>query len=60
MTAGYLRDVPTDPFTASNTTWEEVFETDVVMNPDQTTSGITDVHSGSSLRSLAGDLYNSW
>ena len=60
VTAGYLRDVPMDPFTASNTTWEEVFETDVLTNPDQTTSGITDVHSGSSLRSLTGDLYNSW
>jgi hypothetical protein len=30
------------------------------MNPDQTTSGITDVRSGSNLRSLTGDLYNSW
>jgi general secretion pathway protein G len=60
VTAGYLREVPTDPFTGSNSTWEEVFETDVVMNPDQTTSGITDVRSGSNLRSLTGDLYNTW
>jgi len=60
VTAGYLRDVPMDPFTAANNTWEEVYETDVVMNPDQTASGITDVHSGSSLRSLAGDIYSSW
>ena len=57
---GYLRDVPVDPFTGANNTWEEVYESDVVTNPDQTVSGITDVHSGSSLRSLTGDLYSSW
>ena len=57
---GYLRDVPVDPFTGANNTWEEVYESDVVTNPDQTVSGITDVRSGSSLRSLNGDLYSSW
>ena len=60
VTAGYLRDVPVDPFTGSSGTWEEVYESDVVTNPDQTLSGITDVRSGSNLRSLSGDLYSSW
>jgi general secretion pathway protein G len=57
---GYLREIPMDPFTNSRETWQEIFESDVVMNPDQTTPGLTDVRSGSPLRSLAGDLYSSW
>ena len=60
VSEGYLRDVPVDPFTGSNQTWEEIYESDVLMDPDQTTPGITDVRSGSPLRSLAGDLYSSW
>lgn len=59
-TAGYLRQVPVDPFTGSNETWEVVFEGDVLMNPDQTAPGIVDVHSGSTARSLTGELYSSW
>ena len=57
---GYLRTIPVDPFTGSSETWEEVFESDVFMSPDQTMPGITDVRSGSPQRSLAGDLYSSW
>jgi general secretion pathway protein G len=57
---GYLRAIPVDPFTGTSESWEEVYESDVLMNPDQTMPGITDVRSGSSLRSLAGDLYSSW
>ena len=60
VSEGYLRDLPADPFTGSNQTWEEVFESDVLMNPDQTMPGITDVRSGSSLTSLDGQPYNSW
>jgi general secretion pathway protein G len=60
VSEGYLRDVPVDPFTGSNQTWEEIFESDVLMDPNQTTPGITDVRSGSPLRSLSGDLYSSW
>jgi len=59
-TAGYLRQVPVDPFTGSSETWEVVFEEDVLMNPDQTAPGIVDVHSGSTARSLTGELYSSW
>ena len=60
VSEGYLRELPVDPFTGSSGSWEEIYESDVFMDPDQTTPGITDVRSGSSLRSLAGDLYSSW
>lgn len=60
VSAGYLRQIPVDPFTTSNGTWEVVFEEDVLSNPDQKTPGITDVRSGSRLQSLTGDLYSSW
>jgi len=60
VSEGYLRTVPVDPFTGSNQTWEEIFENDVLMNPDQTAPGITDVRSGSSLTSLDGEPYNTW
>ena len=59
-TAGYLRQIPVDPFTGSSETWEVVSEEDVLMNPDQTAPGIVDVHSGSTARSLTGELYSSW
>jgi len=57
---GYLREIPVDPFTGTNQSWEEIYESDVLMDPDQTMAGITDIRSGSSLRSLSGDLYSSW
>ncbi len=57
---GYLREIPVDPFTGTNQSWEEIYESDVLMDPDQIMAGITDVRSGSSLRSLSGDLYSSW
>ena len=57
---GYLREIPVDPFTGASDTWQEIYESDVLMNPDQMEHGLTDVHSGSPLRSLTGDLYSSW
>lgn len=59
VTAGYLRAVPKDPFTDSNTTWQTVQE-DVQTAIDQTAIGITDVHSGSSLTGTDGTAYSSW
>jgi general secretion pathway protein G len=59
VTAGYLRAIPNDPFTNSNTTWQTVQE-DVQMAIDQTQPGITDVKSGSSLTSTEGTAYSSW
>jgi general secretion pathway protein G len=57
--AGYLREVPTDPITR-NRDWETQFE-DVALSPDQTGTGITDVHSKSDATSPnTGTAYNSW
>ena len=58
--AGYLRELPVDPFTNSNETWAEEFEDTTVMMATQTTPGIVDVHSGSNLTSLSGEAYSSW
>jgi general secretion pathway protein G len=57
--AHYLREVPTDPITQKKD-WVPVFE-DVVMSPDQATTGMTDVHSGSDQVSpFEGTPYSSW
>jgi len=56
---GYFRELPWDPITDSNSTWETVFDT-AVSSPDQTESGITDVRSGSSAMSSEGTPYNTW
>ena len=57
--AGYLRELPKDPITASNQTWETSADTSVSA-PDQTESGIVDVHSGSAAISSEGTPYNTW
>jgi general secretion pathway protein G len=57
---GYLRGgIPVDPFTESNQTWKTDTE-DVPISPDQATSGIVDVHSGSEETALDGTPYSSW
>ena len=56
---GYLGRIPTDPFTASNETWQ-VQNEDAPLSPKQTALGIVDVHSGSNLISLEGTPYSSW
>jgi general secretion pathway protein G len=58
--AGYLRELPVDPFTNSNQTWQEEYESSTVMIATQTSPGIVDVRSGSSLISLSGEPYSSW
>jgi general secretion pathway protein G len=57
--AGYFRQLPTDPLTNSNSSWESVNDT-AVASPDQTESGIVDVHSGSAAISSDGTPYNTW
>jgi len=58
--SGYLRGgLPVDPFTQSNQTWMTDIE-DVPISPDQSTSGVVDVHSGSDDTALDGTPYNSW
>jgi general secretion pathway protein G len=59
VSAGYLRVLPRDPFTNSNTSWQTVQE-DVLESVDQTAPGITDVHSGSNATSTEGTAYSSW
>jgi general secretion pathway protein G len=64
---GYLRVIPNDPMTKSNTTWvlifeepvegEEPAETDL---PEGGEPGIIDVHSGSPAKALDGSLYADW
>jgi general secretion pathway protein G len=57
--AGYLREVPMDPMTQA-TDWDPVFD-NVVMSPDQATTGMVDVHSHSPLTSrFDGTAYNTW
>jgi general secretion pathway protein G len=59
VSAGYLRSVPKDPITDSNTTWQVVME-DVTLFPEQTETGIFDVHSGSTATSSDGSPYSEW
>ena len=56
---GYLGRLPTDPFTSSNETWQEVQEKPPP-SPTQKYLGIADVHSGSDDLSLEGTPYSSW
>ena len=59
VSAGYLRSVPTDPITHAPD-WRPEFK-DVVLSPDQSTTGITDVHSSSDQVSpFEGTVYSSW
>jgi general secretion pathway protein G len=57
--AGYLKQLPKDPFTNSTETWVPV-QDDSLMSPDQTEPGIIDVHSGSDLNSTEGTAYSTW
>src|SRR5688572_14645746 len=52
VSAGYLRQMPTDPFTRSATTWQEI--------PSESEGGVFDVHSGSPLVGTDGTPYNQW
>ena len=55
----YMREIPVDPITNSKD-WHVDYG-DTVMSPDQTTTGIVDVHSNSDKTSpLDGTPYSSW
>jgi len=56
--AGYLRSVPEDPMTHAKD-WQLKFS-DFVLSPEQTTTGVDDVHSNSSAVSSEGTPYNTW
>ena len=57
--AGYLRAVPDDPMTRAKD-WVLDFE-DVVLSPEQSGTGITNVHSASpDISKFEGTPYNTW
>lgn len=59
VTGGYLRAIPVDPFTR-RTDWKTT-EDNVVLTPEQTQFGITDVHSASNQTSpFLKTPYSSW
>jgi general secretion pathway protein G len=56
---GYIKSIPEDPMTHSNTTW--VTDTsDSMHSLDQTDPGIDDIHSGSSDSGSDGQAYSTW
>ena len=57
--AGYIKQIPNDPMTGSNSTWT-VDQEDSLMSVDQQDPGISDVHSGASQISTDGTAYTTW
>ncbi len=57
--AGYLRNLPIDPMTHSSDTWVPD-SSDSLSSIDQSTPGITDVHSGSDQVGSDGTAYSEW
>jgi general secretion pathway protein G len=57
--AGYLKALPIDPMTHSNTTWT-ADQSDAYSSVDQSQTGINDVHSGSDLVGSNGEPYSQW
>jgi general secretion pathway protein G len=51
-TAGYIKRIPIDPFTKSDSTWQLIL--------DQNDGGIFDLHSGSDLVAMDSTPYNEW
>jgi general secretion pathway protein G len=59
VTAQYLREVPTDPITQQKN-WKTESE-DIALSPEQTTTGITNVHSASDAVSpFTNTAYSTW
>ncbi|MGH9869875.1 MAG: competence type IV pilus major pilin ComGC [Candidatus Polarisedimenticolia bacterium] len=61
---GYLREVPTDPFTNSTSTWRLIYaeaSDDPLPEEEAATSpGIFDVQSGATQQSLSGEDMSEW
>jgi general secretion pathway protein G len=59
VSSHYLREIPTDPITRQRD-WNTMVE-DIVMSPEQTSSGISDVHSASGqISPFENTPYSSW
>jgi general secretion pathway protein G len=56
---GYIKTIPEDPMTHTNTTWV-TDSSDAMHSLDETDPGIDDVHSGSSEPGSDGQPYSSW
>ena len=56
--AHYLREVPLDPV-CNQKDWQ-VHIGDTVLSPDQTSTGVDDVHSGCDRPALDGTSYTTW
>src|SRR5262245_6285542 len=56
VSAGYLREIPADPFTRSNRTW--TIEREKESSAPNTPAGIIDVHSGAAGADKNGMGYN--
>jgi general secretion pathway protein G len=59
VSQGYLRVVPRDPMTDSDSTWKVIME-DPGNSVNQTEAGIFDVRSASDKTSLEGTPYSEW
>jgi general secretion pathway protein G len=59
VSEGYMRKVPEDPFTKSNSTWQTVPAEPDPNNP-AAEAGIYDVKSGSDQTALDGTAYSEW
>lgn len=59
VSAGYLRAIPNDPITGTKD-WT-VDTSDILLSPEQTSTGITDVHSSSDqISPFENTAYSSW
>jgi len=56
---GYLRGIPVDPMTGSDSTWRIIME-DAMNSTSQNEPGIYDIRSGSDGKSLEGTPYSEW
>jgi general secretion pathway protein G len=59
VSEGYLRAIPLDPMTGSNSAWKTVME-EASQSVSQAEPGIFDVKSGSDKMGLDGTAYSDW
>ncbi len=59
VSAGYIRRVPDDPFTANNSSWQIIASEPDPTNPSAA-PGVYDVKSGSDATALDGTKYSDW
>ena len=59
VSAGYVRRIPDDPFTMSNSSWQIIPSEPDPTNPT-TAPGVYDVRSGSDQVALDGTKYSEW